>query len=169
MSIAETLLPEFDHEMATTRKVLERMPADKADWKPHPKSFALSALCLHVAELGYWAVETLKNTELDMNPPGGGGYKRPPFESKEAMLKMFDDTAAAARAAIAKTSDAEFMVGWTLKNAGQPIFTIPRVAVIRTWVMNHVIHHRAQLSVYLRLLDVPVPSIYGPSADEQGM
>ena len=167
MSIAESLLPEFDHEMATTRKVLERMPAEKADWKPHPKSFSLSALCLHLADLGTWAVKMLTSTELDINPPGGGSYARPAFESKEALLKSFDETAAAARAAIAKASDAEFMVGWTLKNAGEPVFTLPRVAVIRSWVMNHSVHHRAQLSVYLRLLDVPVPSIYGPSADEQ--
>jgi uncharacterized damage-inducible protein DinB len=104
-----------------------------------------------------------------MNPPGGSGYQRPAWESKEALLRTFDDNAAAARARIAQASDAEFMVGWTLKSGGQAIFTIPRVAVVRTWVMNHVIHHRGQLSVYLRLLDVPVPSIYGPSADEQGM
>ena len=149
MSIAETLLPEFDHEMATTRKVLERVPGDKADWKPHQKSFALGALSLHTAEIGSWAVEALKNTELDVNPPGGSTYKRPAFESTEALLKTFDETAAKAREAIARASDAEFMVGWTLKNAGQPIFTMPRAAVVRFWVMNHIIHHRAQL-VYTR-------------------
>jgi uncharacterized damage-inducible protein DinB len=169
MTIAETLLPEYDHETATTRKLLERIPADKATWAPHPKSFTLGALCLHLAEMPTWAVMALKETELDMNPPGGSGYQRPAWESKEALLRTFDDNAAAARARIAQASDAEFMVGWTLKSGGQAIFTIPRVAVVRTWVMNHVIHHRGQLSVYLRLLDVPVPSIYGPSADEQGM
>ena len=115
-----------------------------------------------------WATTTLQNTELDMSPADGGGYKRPAWESRAALLKFFDDNVATARAQIAKTSDAEFMVGWTLKNAGQALFTMPRVAVVRTWVMNHILHHRGQLSVYLRLLDVPVPSIYGPSADEQG-
>jgi len=169
MSIADALLPEFDHETATTRKLIERMPSDKHDWRPHAKSFTLSALCLHIAEMPLWAVMALQQTELDLNPPGGSSYKRPDWESKEALLKFFDDNAATARALIAKASDAEFMVGWTLKNAGQDIFTIPRVAVVRTWVMNHIVHHRGQLSLYLRLLDVPVPSIYGPTADEQGM
>jgi uncharacterized damage-inducible protein DinB len=169
MSIAESLLPEFDHEMATTRKLLDRVPADKVAWKPHAKSFSLGDLSLHLGELCGWTQEALTKTELDINPPGGQSYTRPPFESKEALLKAFDESATKARAAIAKATDAEFMVGWTLKAGGQAIFTIPRVAVIRTWVMNHIIHHRGQLSVYLRLLDVPVPSIYGPSADDQGM
>lgn len=168
MSIAEALLPEYDHEMATTRRLLERVPEDNPDWRPHAKSFPISALALHVAEMPVWATTTLQNTELDMSPADGGGYKRPAWESRAALLKFFDDNVATARAQIAKTSDAEFMVGWTLKNAGQALFTMPRVAVVRTWVMNHTLHHRGQLSVYLRLLDVPVPSIYGPSADEQG-
>ena len=169
MSIAQSLLPEFDHEMATTRKAIDRMPADKAAWKPHAKSFDIGHLCLHLAELPGWASMAVSTTELDMNPPGGPGYTPPKYESKEATLKRFDETVAAARAAIAGASDADLMVGWSLKNAGETIFTIPRVAVIRTWVLNHVIHHRGQLSVYLRLLDVPVPAIYGPSADERGM
>lgn len=168
MPIADALLPEFDHEAATTRKLLERVPEDKHDWRPHPKSFTLGALALHIAEMPIWANMTLTQTELDMNPPGGSGYKRPEWESREALLKFFDANVASARALVAKTSDAEFMVGWTLKNSGETLFTIPRAAVVRTWVMNHVVHHRGQLSVYLRLLDVPLPSIYGPSADEQG-
>jgi len=169
MSIAASLLPEFDHEMASTRKVLERLPADKADWKPHAKSFALGALAQHVAELTGWATMAVRTSEFDMNPPGGAGYTAPAFTTKEALLAAFDRSAAEARAAIAGASDADLMAGWSLKNAGQTIFTIPRVGVVRTWVLNHVIHHRGQLSVYLRLLDVPVPAIYGPSADEQGM
>jgi uncharacterized damage-inducible protein DinB len=169
MSIADALLPEFDHEAATTRKLLERVPGDTPEWRPHAKSFTLGALALHLAEMPTWAIMALKETELDVNPPGGSGYQAPTWESKEALLKKFDENTAAARAAIAKASDAEFMVGWTLKSAGQALFTIPRVGVVRTWVMNHSVHHRGQLSVYLRLLDVPVPSIYGPSADDQGM
>ena len=169
MSIADGLLPEFDHEMATTRKVLERAPADKGAWKPHEKSFALGDLSLHVAELVGWTCGTLAATEMDMNPPGGPSYTPPKYESRDATLKRFDENVAAARQALAKATDADFFTPWTLKNGGQALFTLPRVAVIRTWVLNHVIHHRAQLSVYLRLLDVPVPSIYGPSADEGGM
>jgi uncharacterized damage-inducible protein DinB len=169
MTIAASLLPEFDHEMAVTRKLLERLPDDKADWKPHAKSFALGTLAQHLAELTGWATMAVGTTSFDMNPPGGEGYKTPAFTSNDAVLAAFDKNAAAARAAIAGASDADLMTGWSLMNAGQTIFTIPRVGVIRTWVLNHVIHHRGQLSVYLRLLDVPVPAIYGPSADEQGM
>jgi uncharacterized damage-inducible protein DinB len=169
MSIAASLLPEFDHEMAVTRKVLERLPADRTDWKPHAKSFALGGLAQHVAELTGWATMAVRTTEFDMNPPGGDGYKTSPFTTKEALLAAFDSNAAEARAAIAGASDVNLLTGWSLKNAGETIFTIPRVGVVRTWVLNHVIHHRGQLSVYLRLLDVPVPAIYGPSADEQGM
>lgn len=169
MTIAEALLPEFDHEMATTRKLLERMPEDKADWKPHPKSFALGLLCAHIADMPNWATTALTSTELDLNPPGGQPYEQMKFESRAAMLERFERHVGAARAEMARASDAEYMVGWTLKSAGQTFFTIPRVAVVRTWVLNHIIHHRGQLSVYLRELDVPIPAIYGPSADEQGM
>lgn len=169
MSISASLLPEFDHEMATTRKCLERMPADKADWAPHAKSFKLGKLCMHIAEMPSWGTMAMQTTEMDMNPPGGSTYKSPEYATKDGMLAVFDENVAAVRAAIAKASDAEFLVPWSLKGGGETYFTIPRVAVVRTWVLNHVIHHRGQLSVYLRLLDVPVPSIYGPSADEQGM
>lgn len=169
MSIAETLLPEFDHEMATTRKCLERMPEDKAEWKPHAKSFIFGRLCLYLAEMPGWGTMAMTTTELDMNPPDGKKYEPTVFESKAHVLAMFDETVAAARAALATASDADFMVNWTLRNGGQVIFTLPRLGVVRTWVLNHVIHHRGQLSVYLRQLDVPVPAIYGPSADEQGM
>jgi uncharacterized damage-inducible protein DinB len=169
MAISAALLPEYDHEMATARKLLERMPAEKEAWKPHAKSFSLGDLCLHLAQLPGWGKMALTTTELDLNPPGGPGFQPPKYESKEAMLETFDANVKSTREALAGASDAEFMVGWTLKNGGASLFTIPRVAVVRTWVMNHVVHHRGQLSVYLRLLDVPVPSVYGPSADEQGM
>lgn len=169
MPIADVLLPEFDHEMATTRKCLERMPEDKADWKPHAKSFALGPLCLHLAEMPGWGTMAMTTTELDFNPPDGRKHEPTKYESKAQVLRMFDENVAAARAALAAGSDADYQVGWTLKNGDQIYFTIPRAAVVRTWVLNHVIHHRGQLSVYLRELDVPVPAIYGPSADEQGM
>ncbi len=167
MSIAQSLLPEFDHEMATTRKLLERVPEAKSTWKPHDKSFSMGTLAQHIAELVGWATMTMSTTELDMAPAGGESYKTPAFTSTAALLERFDQNVAAARAAIAAASDADFMVGWTLKMAGKDLFTIPRVGCVRTWMMNHVVHHRGQLSVYLRLNDIPVPSMYGPSADEQ--
>lgn len=169
MSIAETLLPEFDHEMATTRKCLERMPEDKAAWKPHAKSFDLGRLCLHVAELAGWAKMALTTTELDFDPPAGPKREPTRYESKAQMLKVFEEGSAASRAAIAAASDADFGANWTLKAGDHVFFTMPRATVVRSIVLNHLIHHRGQLSVYLRQLDVPVPAIYGPSADEQGM
>lgn len=167
MSIAQSLLPEFDHEMATTRKVLERIPDALGTWKPHEKSFSMGNLAVHTAELIGWGTMTMQTTELDMAPKDGEPYKNPEFSTGADLLKRFDANVTATRAALAAASDADFMVGWSLKMAGETLFTIPRVGVIRTWVLNHVIHHRAQLAVYLRLNDLPVPSMYGPSADEQ--
>ncbi len=166
MAIKDSILPEFDHEMKTTRKLLERIPEQKADWQPHAKSMSLGHLGVHLSQLPIWGMFTMKQTELDLSPPGGPPYKTPDFESTAALLAAFDDHVKQSREAISSASDSDFMVPWTLKNAGQTIFTMPRVACLRTFVVNHVIHHRGQLSVYLRLNDVPVPSIYGPSADE---
>jgi uncharacterized damage-inducible protein DinB len=164
MAIKDALLPEFDHEMATTRALLERVPVD-ADWKPHAKSMTLGRLSAHVSEIPGWGTTTLTSTELDFNPPGGSPYVSPTYDTTAALVQAFDDNVAAARSAIAAASDADMMVPWTLKNGGQTVLTMPRVAVLRSFVMNHLIHHRAQLGVYLRLKDVPLPSTYGPSAD----
>jgi uncharacterized damage-inducible protein DinB len=166
MAIKESILPEFDYEMATTRKLLARVPEDKKDWQPHPRSMSLGRLSQHLATIPHWASVTMKETELHMNPPGGPAYTPPEFESTASALATFDRNVREGREAIAAAEDKDWMVQWTLKNAGQPIFTLPRVAVLRSFVTNHMIHHRGQLSVYLRLNDVPVPSIYGPSADE---
>ncbi|MFN8665772.1 MAG: DinB family protein [Gemmatimonadaceae bacterium] len=166
MSIAQSILPEFDHEMATTRKLLERAPEAQFAWKPHEKSMSLGQLANHLAALPFWGVVTMQQVELDMNPPNGEGYKTPKLETAAEMLAAFDSVVSQARAAIAASTDADFMVGWSLKNGGHTIFTMPRIAVLRTFVMNHVIHHRGQFSVYLRLQNVPLPSIYGPTADE---
>ena len=165
MTIAESMLPEFDREMGVTRQLLERVPEGKASWKPHQKSFSLGDLSLHVATLPTWAISTLKQTEFDISPPGGSGFTPPTYQSPAATLKTFDENVKSVRAAIASTSDGEMMVSWTFKNAGQTVFSMPRVAVLRSFVMNHLIHHRGQLSVYLRLQDVPLPPIYGPTAD----
>lgn len=167
MSIAQSILPEFEHEMATTRKLIERTPIAQMAWKPHEKSMSLGQLVAHLATLPGWGVVTMAQTELDLNPPGGPGYKTPEFDSVEGLLAEFDKNVAGSRAAIAAGADPDFMVGWTLKNGGHSIFTLPRIAVLRTFVMNHVIHHRGQYSVYLRLNNVPLPSMYGPTADEQ--
>ncbi len=162
MAIVDALLPEFDHEMTTTRKLLERVPDDRFDWKPHPKSFSLGALATHVVNLATWAVDTLNKSEIDLT----GDQRLPSAPSRAQLLSAFDTNVAAARAALAGRSDADFQAMWTLKRDGKTIFSMPKSTVLRSFVLSHLIHHRGQLSVYLRLLDVPVPSIYGPSADE---
>jgi uncharacterized damage-inducible protein DinB len=121
---------------------------------------------MHLANLLAWTEMTLQSTELDLEPPGGSAYTAPAFRSPSETLATFDHNVVAARAALARASDQDLMVSWTLKKAGQNLFTMPRVACLRSFVLNHLIHHRGQLSVYLRLCDVPVPSIYGPTADE---
>ena len=166
MAIAEAFLPEFDQEAAGVRRTLERVPADKFEWRPHEKSGTMIWLAGHLANLPQWATLTMAADELDL-APGGEQMALPPTPaSVEELVATFDRHAAEARAAIAAASDADFMKSWSLLNNGTVLMTLPKVAVIRSFVMNHLIHHRAQLGVYLRLNDVPVPSIYGPSADE---
>jgi uncharacterized damage-inducible protein DinB len=165
MSLSQSLLPEFDHEAANTRKVLERVPEDRPDFKPHPKSMTLARLAGHVAELPVWAGRTLSSDSLDIQP-GTPGQKPHVMTSRKELLEFFDKNVSEARAAIAAASDEDFSKPWTLLAAGRKVFTLPKSAVLRSFVLSHSIHHRAQLGVYLRLNDVPVPSIYGPSADE---
>ena len=167
MAIAESILPEFDHETATTRTLLERVPAGMAEWKPHVKSMSLGQLAMHIASLPQWASITLERTEFDTNPPDGPRITTPPFQSASQLLQSYDAGVTAARALLARTTDAELMVPWTLKSGGKKMFNMPRVAVFRSFILNHAVHHRGQLSVYLRLLDVPIPNIYGPTADTQ--
>ena len=162
MALKDALLPEFDQEMANTRKTLERVPDDKMDWTPHAKSFTMGKLATHVARLPEWGKITLATESLDYmkEPPGA------PFQTSAEVLAGFDKLVAECRAAIAGASDEEMFKDWTLLAGGQHIFSMPRIAVLRSFVMNHIIHHRAQLGVYLRLNDIPVPGVYGPSADE---
>lgn len=162
MPLVDVLLPEFDREMSTTRKLLERVPDDNLDWKPHTKSFSIGALAAHLANLAGWGEVTLNQTEFDV----GGGQPPTAPPSRSELLSTFDRNVAATRAALAGKSDAELAGNWTLKRQGQTIFSMPKTTVWRSFVLNHLIHHRGQLSVYLRLREVPVPSIYGPSADE---
>ena len=162
MSISHSLVPEFDQEMAGTRRTLERVPDGKTDWKPHPKSMSMGRLAGHLAELPGWVVETMNRSELEMT----GDFKPFISSSPAALLAMFDQKAGEARALIVAASDEDLMKPWSLVVRGQKAFTMPKIAVLRGFVMNHVIHHRGQLTVYLRLNDVAVPSLYGPSADE---
>jgi uncharacterized damage-inducible protein DinB len=160
MSISETLLPEFDQEMATTRRVLERVPTDKGKWKPHPKSFPLGHLSQLVASMPGWITNAVLETELNL-----GGFPGYSYEKTETLLEVFDKHVREARKALASAQDADFRVRWSLKHGERVIFTLPRGAVVRQTI-NHLVHHRGQLTVYLRLIGVPVPSIYGPTADE---
>jgi uncharacterized damage-inducible protein DinB len=165
MRSIDLLVAEFDRESGVTRALLERFPADRAAWRPHVKSMTLGALALHLATLPAWVGMTLRQSELDLNPPGGQGYRPPDWESPAAALALFESNVAAARAVLVNTAEAELEAPWTLKNGGHTLFTMPRVGVLRTFVFNHIVHHRGQLSVYLRLCDVPLPSMYGPTAD----
>jgi DinB superfamily len=166
MPISQSLLPEFDQEMAGTRKELERVPEGQFDWKPHPKSMLLGRLASHLAELPSWGQYAMELTELDIAPPGQPPAKAQNLATRAEVLALFDKSSVGARKAIAAAVDADWMVAWTLKKGGVVLFTLPRIAVVRSMVMNHMIHHRAQLGVYLRLLDVPLPGLYGPTADE---
>lgn len=166
MAFNQALLPEFDQEMANTRKTLERVPDDKFGWKPHEKSMALGILAAHLANLPGFAALAIEQSEFDLAPPGKEPYRTPPCASTQEVLDTFDRARDAARDAIAATNDEHLMGSWSLLSGGNTLMTMPRVAVLRSFMMNHIIHHRAQLGVYLRLLDIPVPSIYGPSADE---
>jgi uncharacterized damage-inducible protein DinB len=166
MALRDALLPEFDHEMANTRKTLERVPDDKLDWKPHAKSTAMGGLATHLSNLPTWANHAINEDSLDLAPEGKPLPPAPAVKSRTELLELFDCNVASARAAIAAATDEDLFKSWTLLNSGQQILTLPKIAVLRSFVMNHNIHHRAQLGVYLRLNDIPVPSIYGPSADE---
>lgn len=166
MSIAQTLLPEFDHEMAGCRQALARVPDSQFDYQPHVKSFTLGQLANHLATIPGYITGTMVTTELDFSLPETRAMMPAPVASQAGLLQVFDQAVIAARAALARATDEQLQVLWSGKNEGQVLFSMPRAAVLRTMVMNHAIHHRAQLCVYLRLLDIPVPAIYGPSADE---
>ncbi|HEX2532635.1 MAG TPA: DinB family protein [Chitinophagaceae bacterium] len=159
----KALLAELRQEAASTRKMLERVPFDQSDWKPHPKSMSLGKLACHVADLANWLPLTLRTTELNF---AGSDYVQLKASSREELLSAYDGFLQEARTALEKATDEDLMQPWTLRSGEHILFTLPKAVVIRSMVFNHFIHHRGQLSVYLRLLQVPVPGMYGPSADD---
>lgn len=161
MTIGTSLLPELDLEMKTTRRLLERVPTDKGQWKPHPKSFSLGHLAQLVSWMPGWITKAARGEDIDLAHAAGYSY-----EKTETLLEGFDRNVREARAELERVSDADLAKPWSLKMGGKAIFTQPRIVVIRQNI-NHLIHHRGQLTVYLRLVDVPIPSIYGPTADEK--
>jgi uncharacterized damage-inducible protein DinB len=165
MPISDALLQEYDAEAANTRRVLERVPEDKFSWRPHAKSQTLGELANHLAEVPKWTAVTLTAPELDF--AAMGDYKPNTYTSRADLLAAYDKDVAEARAIISKTSDDAWQQVWTMRKGDEIVLSAPRTTVMRSFIMNHGIHHRAQLGVYLRLNDVPVPSIYGPTADEQ--
>jgi uncharacterized damage-inducible protein DinB len=166
MAISESLIQEFENEMASTRKTIERIPEEKFDWKAHEKSFSMGTLATHLANIQYLAVLAVEQDSFDFAPVGEPPFQAPKASSIKEVLEMFDQNVALAKAAIAKVSDEDMVKPWSLLTGGKTIFSRPRLATLRNLVLNHTVHHRAQLGVYLRLNDIPVPSIYGPSADE---
>ena len=168
MDMNQAFLQEMEMEMANTRKTLERVPAIM-DWRPHPKSMTMGRLAQHLAEIPDWVSKTIDVDELDLAPVGAPPYNPQPAKSPKEALDIFDKNLAAAKASLASTNDAHLMKPWSLKMGGKTLMMMPRAVVIRNFVLNHNVHHRAQMGVYLRLNDVPVPSVYGPSADEGKM
>jgi len=166
MNYAETILPEFDREMANTRKVLERVPEEKRDWQAHPKSHTIGWNANHLAEILGWVEGILTASSWDFAPIGGELYQAPKLTTRQEILDLFDRNVAAARKAIAAVKDDQVTQPWSLLKAGIPLFTMPRAAMIRGFVLNHLIHHRAILCVYLRLNNIPVPGMYNPPGIE---
>jgi uncharacterized damage-inducible protein DinB len=167
MSLADALAAELKHEAGTTRRLIERVPDEKASWKPHAKSMSLGELAIHLANIESYGVAVATKPELNFAALQGSGITNAKWTSRDEALAQFDRNVEAALQAVSALPDPRLREPWTLRAGDHVVFTLPRVAAWRTFVMSHQIHHRGQLSVYLRLNDVPVPPIYGPSADEQ--
>jgi uncharacterized damage-inducible protein DinB len=164
MALRDALLPDLDREIGATRRLLERVPADRLAWKPHEKSMSLGQLATHLAGIARWGALALQTTEYDMAAEPAAP---PACDSPRQILALFDLHAEALRGQLKQSpGDGHLLAHWTLKRDGQEVFTLPRVGVLRTIVMNHLVHHRGQLTVYLRLNDVALPAMYGPTADE---
>lgn len=163
MPIRDALIPEYEMELKNTRKMLDRVPFEKADWKPHEKSMSLGRLATHIAEIPYFMSNGINESEMDF---AKGVFRNKPA-SKEELMQLFDSYAAKAMEDLKTASDDTLLSNWTMRNGPHVYFTMPKVIVARNFAMNHLYHHRGQLTVYLRLLDVPVPGMYGPSADDK--
>jgi len=166
MTISEMLLPEFDQEMANTRTMLERVPLDKSDWKPHERSMTLGRLAGHIAELPFWAGRILDTEMIDLTPMVTGPYQPYIPSSLKDLLQKFDTNVAEAREGLKRARDEHFNQMWSLQLKGKAVSSGSKLSMIRSMSLNHIIHHRAQLGVYLRLNGIPLPPLYGPSADE---
>ena len=160
----EAFIVEFDHEMAATRRVLERVPDDAFEWTPHERSFSLGGLASHLAQLPHWGSQIL---DAEMYDLAGATGQSTPKGSRAEVLETFDRHVAEVRRALVAGSDAELAAPWTLKRGPHVVLTMPRIAALRRFLLHHVIHHRGQMTVYLRLREVPVPPLYGPTADER--
>ncbi len=165
MAFNEALAQELQHEAVSTRKMLERLPKDKLTWRPHDKSMSLGRLAIHLAEIPAWVSNTVIDDELDFSTLD---YKPTEAESSEQVVKLFDENISRAIEILKNAKEEDWMKMWTMRDGETVYFTLPKIAVLRSFVYSHLIHHRGQMSLYLRLLDVPVPSSYGPSADEEG-
>jgi uncharacterized damage-inducible protein DinB len=163
MNLIDPVLAELAHEAGTTRRLLDRIPQPHLGWKPHEKSMTLGRLATHIAEIPGWVGSIVEKDEFDV---GVGGYVPPTIASVAEIVAMFDRNVAAAKEALKRQSNDRLLANWQLKKNGQLVVEMPRLGMVRSFLMNHVIHHRGQLSVYLRLQNVPLPSIYGPTADE---
>lgn len=161
MPIIDSLLMELEQEQQSTRKLFERTPEDKLGWKPHPKSYSLGQLAMHIAQLPAQLAMMAAQDVFQFTP-----FQQPEARSRAELLRTSEEALAAARKTLSQMDDKRLMAAWTAQQNGQTLITMPRIALLRTFLLNHFYHHRGQLSVYLRLLDVPLPSIYGPSADE---
>jgi uncharacterized damage-inducible protein DinB len=166
MSIVDLLLPELDNEIAVTRRVLERVPDERGEWRPHPKAFPMAHLAQLVARLPSWTSMVMKQTEIDIAPTTGRKSSGYTIEKTATLLAELDKNAQEGRSALVRATDADFNVPWTLKKAGAVMLSTSRYHMLRSMVFNHLVHHRAQLGLYLRLADLTVPPMYGPTADD---
>jgi len=169
MRIGQSMIGEFDNEMSGTRKVLERIPDTLLDWKIHDKSNTVGWVANHLADIPHWVEMAISHDALDIEPVEGQPYKSPNETTTAAIVALLDKNVAQARTLLESVEDAALMQPWQLQKQGETLLSLPRLAVIRSWVLNHTIHHRAHLCVYLRVNDLPVPGLYGPSADESPM
>ena len=164
MTLKETVLSEFDDEVALTRRLLARLPDAEFSWKPHERSMSLGGLATHLAQIPHWGTSILQHDGYDLD--GGGAAPAVEQHSSAEVLETFDRHSAEVRRTLTERTDAELTAPWALKNEGHLVMSMPRVSALRRFLLNHLVHHRGQLTVYLRLQNVPLPPLYGPSADE---